>query len=163
MVSYLINKLLGKVFGLVLTITINFIVTPIVEIYYVFIVTNVSFYLFNASTMMLSVVDFLSDMFRMFAGVSEGLKLTSLEHIYSGLTLQSNDLLIQMLMSKQVAGMFVSVLTVGLFLIMLCSMVAIIKQEFNTEKANKKHSLKFSVFYPRVCKYLANFWVCHSS
>ena len=54
MVSYLINKLLGKVFGLVLTITINFIVTPIVEIYYVVIVTNVSFYLYNASTMMLS-------------------------------------------------------------------------------------------------------------
>ena len=141
MVSYLINKLLGKVFGLVLTITINFIVTPIVEIYYVVIVTNVSFYLYNASTMMLSVVDFLSDMFRMFAGVREGLKLTSLEHMYTGLTLQSNDLLIQMLMSKQVAGMFVSVLAVGLFLIMLCSMVAIIKQEFNTEKANRKSQI----------------------
>lgn len=138
MVSYFINKLLGKVFGLVLNIVVNFIVAPIVEIYYVLIVTNVSFYLFNVSTIMLSVVDFLSDMFRMFAGVSEGLKLTALEHMYTGMTIQSNDLLMQMLMSKQVAGMFVSVLAVGLFLIMLCSMVAIIKQEFNTEKANKK-------------------------
>lgn len=146
MVSYFINKLLGKVFGTVLNVLINFIVTPIVEIYYVVIVTNVSYYLFNVSTLMLSIVDFLSDMFRMFAGVSEGLKLTSLEHMIAGQTIDSNDLLIQMLFSKQVAEMFIAVATVGLFLIMICSMVAIIKQEFNMEKANNKTQILGAAF-----------------
>ena len=170
MIQELISGLLGWVMNFVINLVMNFVIKPVFTLAYNLVVSLVAYYFYQVSVCFLSVVDLISDLFRMVAGLAPGLKFNSLTNFFASGVLASDDVLIQFVTSKQVMGMFGSMFVVGIFLTVMSTMVAIIKQEFNLQKANKKgevlgkmlKALFNMIMVPVICifgMFMANFFL----
>lgn len=159
MIQEIIDGLLGWVMNFVLNLLMNFIIKPIFTLAYHLVIAIVTYYFYQVSVVFLSVIDLISDLFRMMAGLAPGLTFTGLTNFFAPGTIASDDMLIQFVTSTEVIGMFGSMFVVGLFLTLMSTMVATIKQEFNLQKANKKgevlgklfRALFNMLFVPVVC------------
>ena len=137
MIQEIIDGLLGWVMNFILNVIMNFIVKPIFTLAYHLLISIVSYYFYQVAVVFLSVIDLISDLFRMLAGLAPGITFRGLTNAF-GAGVASDDMLIQFVTSKEVLGMFVSMFTVGVFLSIVSTLVSSIKQEFNLQKANKK-------------------------
>ena len=146
MIQEIIDGLLGSVMNVLLNILMNFIIKPVFTLAYNLVLAIVSYYFYQVSVVFLSVIDLVSDLFRMVAGLAPGITFDGLHNYFAPGTIASDDMLIQFVTSKEVLGMFGSMLVVGVFLTIVSTMVANIKQELNLQKANKKGEVLGKMF-----------------
>ncbi|MBQ9791129.1 MAG: hypothetical protein IJW28_00940, partial [Clostridia bacterium] len=82
-------------------------------------------------------------MFRMMAGLKDGMFINNLTNYFTGAAYGpgDGDLLFQLITSTQILQIFASIFTVGVFMIIVTTLMAVVKQELNMQKANNKLSI----------------------
>ncbi|MBQ9791734.1 MAG: hypothetical protein IJW28_04020, partial [Clostridia bacterium] len=166
MISSIINKLLSVVISGILKLIFNYIVSPIFTILTAIVTSIVSWYFYEITVFILTVVDFLFDIFQMLAGLKSGLVFAGLTNFFTGevyaagVIPETQDILMQLLTSKELLQVFASMLTVGLFLLIVFTLVKVVKVEFTTEGSqNAKgpiirkmlRALFNMIFTPTIC------------
>ena len=166
MISAIINKILSVVVSGILKLVFNYIVSPIFTIITAIITAVLSWYFYEISVFLLTVIDFLFDIFQMLAGLKTGLVFAGLTNVFTGevysasVVPETQDILMQVLTSKELFQVFASMLTVGLFLLVVFTLVKIVKVEFTTEGSqNAKgpiirkllRALFNMIFTPAIC------------
>ena len=145
MIQEIIDGLLGWVMNFLLNVIMNFIVKPIFTLAYHLVISIVSYYFYQVAVVFLSVIDLISDLFRMLAGLAPGITFDTLTNAL-GTGVASDDMLIQLVTSQEVLEMFGAMFAVGVFLSVVSTMMATIKQEINLQKANKKGEVLRKLF-----------------
>ncbi|MBO7219549.1 MAG: hypothetical protein J6V40_06220, partial [Clostridia bacterium] len=145
MIQEIIDGLLGWVMNFLLNVIMNFIVKPIFTLAYHLVISIVSYYFYQVAVVFLSVIDLISDLFRMLAGLAPGITFDTLTNAF-GTGVASDDMLIQLVTSQEVLEMFGAMFAVGVFLSLISTMMATIKQEINLQKANKKGEVLRKLF-----------------
>ena len=115
MIQEIIDGLLGWVMNFLLNVIMNFIVKPIFTLAYHLVISIVSYYFYQVAVVFLSVIDLISDLFRMLAGLAPGITFDTLTNAF-GTGVASDDMLIQLVTSQEVLEMFGAMFAVGVFL-----------------------------------------------
>lgn len=143
MFATLINDLLSTVLSLLIKFIVKWIIRPILWFSYEITKAIVVFYLYQVGVLMLTILDFVEDMFRMMAGLKDGMFINNLTNYFTGAAYGpgDGDLLFQLITSTQILQIFASIFTVGVFMIIVTTLMAVVKQELNMQKANNKLSI----------------------
>ena len=90
MLTKLINGLISKIFTAFIRLVMKGIVYPSFKIAYEITVATISYYLYQMAVLMLTLIDFISDIFRMIAGLDGGLYFKGIKNAFTG-KISSND------------------------------------------------------------------------
>lgn len=140
MFATLINDLLSVVLSTLIKFIIKWIIRPILWFSYYIVKATVVFYLYQVGVLLLTILDFVEDMFRMVAGLKQGVFINNLTNFFTGGSYAGTeyDLLFQLITSKEILEIFAGIFTVGVFMILVTTLMAVVKQELNLQKSNNK-------------------------
>lgn len=106
------------------------ILGPIINILINIVTYAVSIYLYNISVFILALIDYVEVLFRALAGLESDVVMSLSNSEGAG-----DDLLLQLIRSKDIQQAFLAMCIVGLFLLVVTSVFQIIKLEYTTEGA----------------------------
>ncbi|MBE5736551.1 MAG: hypothetical protein E7356_04305 [Clostridiales bacterium] len=125
-------QLIANALSFLLKIALNWLLVPLLQIIIVALQYMLSGILYSIGTFVLRLVDFMEIFFRALAGMEGGVNGQSISLSLGG---QTGDILIQLILNKEVKQAFLSMVIVGLFLLLVTTVFQIVKVEYTTEGA----------------------------